>query len=79
MKTFLIVALAVLMTACGVFEPDVEVTKPQHAQEAADSFVYVKAKNGLCFGVTTLSRMSTGGYVAMNNIIVHVPCEAVGL
>jgi hypothetical protein len=55
------------------------VTKPTEAQALVDALVYVKAKNGLCFGVGTTSRMDTGARLSYTNQVVHVPCAAVGL
>jgi len=69
---YLIFLLILPLAAC--FEPEVEVTKPQDAKALVESLVYVKANNGLCFGVTTTSRISTNATMALNNLIVHVPC-----
>ena len=49
------------------------------AMTLADALVYVKAKNGLCFGIGTTSRMDTGGRLSYTNQVVNVPCAAVGL
>ena len=56
-----VVFVAVAMAALsGCLEPSAEKTAPADAQMLADSLVYVKAKNGLCFGVGTTSRVDTG-------------------
>lgn len=67
------------LVGCNLFEPSVEETKPEDAQTLVDSLVYVKAKNGLCFGVTTTSRMATSGSAAYNNHLVQVDCATVKL
>lgn len=73
----MLVAMVVL-TGC-LFDPEpVETTKAQ-AQSVADSLVYVKSKNGLCFGVGTTARFSTSGSVAQSSVMVHVECDKVGL
>jgi hypothetical protein len=59
------------MTGC--LEPSAKVTKLDDAQTLANALVYVKAKNGLCFGVGTTSRMST------NATLVYSNCAAVGI
>jgi hypothetical protein len=71
--------LGVTAALTGCLEPSTEVTKPTEAQALADSLVYVKAKNGLCFGVGTTSRMDSGAKLSYTNQVVHVPCAAVGL
>lgn len=49
-------------------------TTPADAQGIIDSMVYVKAKNGLCFGVATVQRVNSNGAIAQNIIAVSVPC-----
>ena len=71
------ILLALPLSAC--LAPEVEETKPTDAQSLVDGLVYVKAKNGLCFGVGTTSRVSTGGTVAMSNVLVQVDCNSVTL
>lgn len=71
--------LLLCLALTGCLEPSVKETKPDDAQTLVDSMVYVRAKNGLCFGVGTTSRMSTNGTLAYANQVVTVPCEAVGL
>ena len=75
----LILSLAAALAMTGCLEPSAETTKPADAQTLADALVYVKAKNGLCFGVGTTSRMDTGARLSYTNQMVHVPCAAVGL
>lgn len=74
---WLILVGALLLTGC--LEPEVERTEPLHAKKLIESLQYIKAKNGLCFGVTTVSRKNTNGVVAMNNIVVNVNCDEAGL
>ena len=71
--------LCFALALSGCFEPSAEVTKPDEAQALVDALVYVKAKNGLCLGVGTTSRIDTGAKVSYTNQIVTVPCAAVGL
>lgn len=68
---------AVLLGGCLTPEP--KETKAEDAQKLVDSMRYVKAKNGLCFGVATVDRISTNGTLAMNQMIVQVDCARVGL
>ncbi len=74
-----VLTISILLTGCDVFDPDVVPTKIEDAQEIADSFKYVKAKNGVCYGVTTTNRLSTNATVAYNNLVVAVDCSKVGL
>ena len=78
MKTTILILLAAAAMS-GCLEPSAETTKPTDAQTLAEALVYVKAKNGLCFGVGTTSRMDTGARLSYTNQLVHVPCAAVGL
>lgn len=75
------VALALACTALlnGCLEPLPEKTSVKDAQELADAMTFVKSKRGLCFGIGTVSRVSTNGTLAMNNVAVVVDCSAVGL
>lgn len=78
MKYF-ILAIPIFLAGCNWFQPLVEETKPQQVSEIVESFQYIKAKNGLCFGVTTTARLNTGGNFAYNNHVVNVSCEKIGL
>lgn len=72
-------AVAALFTACSEwFAPSVEPTSVKDAQDLADSLVFVKAKNGLCYGVTTTSRLATNFHAAEAVLMVNVPCDKVG-
>jgi len=73
------IALAACLALTGCLEPSPEETTPKSAKELVDAMVYVKAKNGLCFGVATTTRWSTNGTAAAANIVVEVACEKVGL
>jgi hypothetical protein len=73
---FLFLLISVTLIACT---PDVEETKPQDAQSLIDGITYVKAKNGLCFGVVTVSRIDSNLHTAINQMITNVPCKDVGL
>ena len=75
MRAFTVFAIA-LLSACS---PTVRKTEPTDAQNLVDAFVFVKAKNGLCFGVSTTSRLDTGGNTSYTFQVVPVPCAAVGL
>lgn len=73
-KLILIMALAGTLAAC---EPTPINTEAKDAYALVNSFVYVKATNGLCFGVSTISRVSSGGEYSLASPIVNVPCNAV--
>lgn len=76
MKLFLTLsAAALVLSGCRLTEASD--TPPAAAQKVADSFVYTKARNGLCFGVATQTRVSTGGSLTENVLVVNVPCDAV--
>lgn len=80
-KKILMIA-AVLACAGGLsgcLEPTAEKTAEKDAQALADAMTFVKSKHGLCFGIGTVSRMSTNATLAMNNVAVVVDCKAVGL
>lgn len=79
MKYGIALAMLALLAGCDLFTPDVEETKPTDARQLVNSLVYVKAPNGLCFGVTTTGVLNTSGAVAYNQHIVNVPCQPVGL
>lgn len=73
----LTLACAALLSGC--LEPESEKTSVKDAQALADAMTFVKSKHGLCFGIGTVSRMSTSATFAMNNVAVVVDCKAVGL
>jgi len=72
-KKILIISIALMLTGC--LEPEVRETTREDANNLVNSLVYVKASNGLCFGVTSTFRVSSNGTGAFNNLIVNVPCE----
>ena len=74
----LVVALPMALQLVGCSAPTAEPTSPVNAQEMVDSLVYVQAKNGLCFGVGTASRLSSKG-VSYNINMVSVDCAKVQL
>lgn len=77
MKLHIAVLLASsTLLLAGCFEPEPEETKPEDAQALVDSMVFVKSKQGLCFGVSTTSRFNTGGVASYSNQVVWVPCDA---
>ena len=63
----------------GCLQPSAEKTETVDAQALVDSLTYVKAKNGLCFGVATTSRMSTNISYSESNLLVVVECNKAGL
>lgn len=71
MTKLLCILTLVALTGCA---PEVVETKPENAQAVVDSLVYVQAKNGLCFGVTSTHRVSSSLTVAENQLLVSVPC-----
>ncbi len=79
-KKFLTIMLflSVPMMLTGCLEPEAEKTSGKSAQELVDSMTYVKAKNGLCFGVGTVSKWSTNGTASMNVFAVSVDCGKIG-
>jgi hypothetical protein len=74
MRLFLIVIAAFVLSACA---PSVEKTEEKDAQALVDSFTYVRAKSGLCFGIGTTSRLSSSGSVAYAVVVVPVDCKSV--
>ena len=73
----LIIALILCSTLTGCLTPEPQETKPEDAQSLVDSMVYVRAKNGICYGVATVLRMNTSGAVAENQMIVPADCALV--
>jgi hypothetical protein len=78
MKVCLLALAIVLFTGCTLKPEPVE-TKSNDAQEIVNSLEYVKAKNGLCFGVSTVMKMSTNMSFSNNVVVVSVDCAKVGL
>ena len=72
-------ALTCAAMVSGCLEPEAEMTSVKDAQALADAMTFVKSKHGLCFGIGTVSRVSTNATLAMNNVAVVVDCKAVGL
>lgn len=79
MKRFTLVGMMMLMAFMVGCKPTVSETITDDAQSYVDEMKYLKAKNGLCFGVVTVYRIGTNGAAAQNSMITHVPCDAVGL
>lgn len=77
LKLIAIAFITIALSAC--LEPTVEVVDKTDAVTLVESLSYVKAKNGLCFGVGLTSRLSTGGHMSYTNQLVNIPCEQVGL
>ena len=77
MKKPLIICAALLIAGCRMTEPSE--TPAADAREVVDSLVYVKARNGICFGVTTMTRLSSSGSITENVLLVSVSWEGVGL
>lgn len=75
----IVVSLACAAMLSGCLEPEAAKTSLKDAQALVDAMTFVKSKHGLCFGIGTVSRMSTNGSLAMNNVAVVVDCKAVGL
>lgn len=73
----LIIALIFCSTLAGCLTPDPRVTKPEDAQALVDAMVYVRAKNGACYGVATVVRVGTNGAAAENQMIVPADCALV--
>lgn len=65
-----------MISACT---PRVNKTNTEDALNLVEGLTYTKAKNELCFGVCTVSRLSSGVHKAINQIITYVPCKEVGL
>lgn len=77
MKLIITIFVVSVLVGCKLTSPTE--TDRKSVQEVADSLHYVKARNGLCFGVTLMERISTSGAYTENFLIVNVPCQAVGL
>lgn len=75
----LVAVLGLSIFLGGCMKPTSKPTKPGDAQALAEALAYVKARNGLCFGVGTTSRINSSGQISYSNHIAHVPCEVVGL
>lgn len=76
----LIAGASLLTAGLGGCTPDPKATKPQDAQAIVDMMTYVKAKNGICYGVATVERMSfPDARLAVNQMMVVVDCGRVGL
>lgn len=75
--------LAVTLTLCallaGCLEPVPTKTEAKDAQALVDAMTFVRHRSGLCFGVTTMQKMSTGANLSMSVAMVQVDCAAVGL
>ena len=74
--TVLILAAAAALAACT---PTPQTTEPTEAQAVVDAMTYVKSKVGICYGVTTVTRISSSMTLAVNQMIVAVDCSKVGL
>lgn len=70
-KLFALLLLASLVACDGDGSP----ASPKDAQSIANSMTYVKAKNGLCFGVV----QSMNSDISSSYSVVNVPCDAAGL
>ena len=79
MKRFAMTWMMFVMVFMPGCKPTVSETRIDDAQSYIDGLEYLKAKNGLCFGVVTVYRIGTNGAAAQNSMITHVPCDAVGL
>lgn len=80
MKILFVFFLMIFLFGCEeLMKPSVEKTTQEDGQKLVNSLQYFKASNGLCFGVTTTSRMNTGGNIAYNAYLVSVDCAAVKL
>jgi hypothetical protein len=59
--------------------PQPKETNSDDAQTLVNAMTYVKAKNGVCFGVVTVDRVSSNAIIATNQMIVPVECSKIGL
>jgi len=75
----MICGASVLTVGLGGCTPTPTVTKVDDAQKLVDAMTFVKAKNGLCYGVATVERLSSNATLAVNQSIVPVECGKVGL
>lgn len=75
----LIAGASLLTAGLGGCTPTPTVTKPTDAQALVEALTFVKAKNGLCYGVATVERFSSSGSLAVNQSVVPVDCGRVGL
>ena len=66
----------VSLSGCNWFDNEALQTSPKLAQDIVDTMTYVRAKNGLCFGVSTISRLDTGGKQAENQVVTWIDCKA---
>ncbi len=75
-KLVLALVLAVCLASC---DPGWNAREPslEQAQAIVNSMIYVRAENGLCYGVSLTPSEIVGART--NWIVVHVPCESVSL
>ncbi len=73
------IALALCALLSGCLEPTPTKTETKDAQALVDAMTFVRHRSGLCFGVTTVEKVSTGGHLSMSVAMVQVDCAAVGL
>jgi len=80
MKMLIAALIALTLSGCeGAFTPEPVVTKSSDASKLVESIIYVKAKNGICFGVTGVGKLSTGGHYNESQMVVVVDCGKVNL
>lgn len=78
-KTTRILPLLTVVLLAGCLEPTPTKTETKDAQALVDAMTFVRHHSGMCFGVTTMEKMSTGGHLSMSVAIVQVDCAAAGL
>jgi hypothetical protein len=76
---WLLLMLCISLVTLAACTPTVRPTKSEDVVDLVEGLEYAKAKNGLCFGVVTVSRISSNGTTAINQMITNVPCKEVGL
>lgn len=79
LKWLLITCVASITLAACDLTPKPVKTDVRDAAALVDSLEFHKSKIGVCFGITSVRRMSSGGHLAENQMITYVPCKEVGL
>lgn len=76
-KYISIASFVFILTGC--LDNSATNTDPAMAKDLVNSMVYVKAQNGLCFGVASFDKIDTGAKASTTQVVVSVDCNKIGL